>query len=299
MTFVFFIANFIMHRVTESIFDGNVEQGIRYTSIQSKRHHFRIERCQITNNGLSPALNGKPSGAILLNATNQVFEIFNNFLAKNKNGGIYARVLHEVSRISPPISHIHGNTIESNRGGTLSLEGIIGPYLNVKVTNNYFSLNLARDLDGKANSVCKITKLWAYFLGNFFYHNVGHYVLLYDFPQTDVTGLRFLNNTLYKNSALGLNVNYGATILCNGAAEIRGNVLQNPSNRYQISTTLQGSPITANATLNWWGENVPELISSLIMDKTKDYRLSLTVLFKPFIQLPPQTAISGKYMFFV
>ena len=288
-----------MHRVTESVFSGNVEQGISYTSTQNERHLFRIERCQITNNGLSQVLNGKPSGAIHLNAFNQVFEIFNNYIALNKNGGIYSRILNEVSATSLLVSHFHGNTVESNKGGTLFLEGIAGPYLDVKVTNNYFSLNLARDWDGKANSVCKITNLWVNVQGNFFYSNLGQYVLLYDFPRASVTGLRFLNNTLYKNSALGLNVNYGATILCNGAAEIRGNVLQNPSNRYQISTTLQGSPITANATLNWWGENVPELISSLIMDKTKDYRLSLTVLFKPFIQLPPQTAISGKYMFFV
>ena len=283
-----------MHRVTASVFSGNVEQGISYTSTQSEGHIFRLERCQITNNGLSPAHNRKPSGAIYLNAVNQVFKIFNNYLTGNKNGGIYSRVVNKVTTTRLPVNHVHANTIESNKGGTLFLEGITGPYLNVKVTNNYFSLNLAQEWDGKANSVCKITKLWANVQGNFFYNNVGQYVFLYDFSQTSVTGLRFLNNTLYKNSAVGLNVNYGATIVCNGAAEIQGNVLQNPSNRFQISTTMQGSPATANATLNWWGENLPDLISSLILDRTKDYRLSLTFLYKPFIQLPPQTAISGK-----
>ena len=224
-----------------------------------------------------------------------MFEIVNNYIAGNNNGGIYSKVLNELSTTRPPVSHIHANTIEYNKGGILRVEGVSGPYMNVNVSNNYFSRNLARDLDGKANSVCVITKLWAIVQGNFFYSNVGHYVLLYDNSQTSTVGLRFVNNTLYKNGARGLDVNYGATILCNGTAEIHGNVFQNPNNRYQFSTTMRGSPITVNATFNWWGENVPNLISSLIMDKTTDYRLSITVAFQPFVKLPPQTAISGKY----
>jgi len=97
---------------------------------------------------------------------------------------------------------------------------------------------------------------------------------------------------------LGLNVIYGVTILCNAAAEMHGNVIQNPGNRYQISTTWQGEQITVNATSNWWGESVANLIASLIMDKTKDYRLTLTVSFKPFVQLPPQRVISGIFFLF-
>ncbi|XP_022808829.1 uncharacterized protein LOC111345812 [Stylophora pistillata] len=164
--------------------------------------------------------------------------------------------------------------------------------MNVIVSNNYFSLNLAQKWDGSANNVCVITKFTAIVQGNFFYNNVGHYVFLYDNSQTSIVGLRFVNNTLYKNGAQGLNVNYGATILCNGAAEILGNVLQNPNNRYQISTTMRGSPLTVNATLNWWGESVPNLIYSVILDKNKDYRLSITVVFQPFVKLPSQKAIS-------
>ena len=277
-----------MHRITESIFSGNAEQGISFTSTQTEKHLLRIERCKVTNNG---------AGGIQLNAANQVFEIFNNYLAENRNGSFYSSVLNEVSASSPKASHIHGNTIESNRGGSLVLQGISGPYLHIKVTNNYFSLNVAVDLDGKLNSVCKITNLRAYLQGNFFFNNIGQYGFEYNFPGVTATSLRFLNNTLYKNSALGLNVNYGVTILCNGAAEMHGNVMQNPSNRYQMSTTLRGGQGIVNATSNWWGESMPDAISSLIMDKTKDYRLSLTVLFKPFAKLPPQKVISGKLHF--
>ncbi len=280
-----------MYRVTESIFSGNVEQGISFTSTQTQNHLLRIERCKITNNG------NKSSGAVYLNGANQVFEIFNNYVADNRNGGIYSKVLNEESASSRPVSHIHGNTIESNRGESLLLQGVTGPYLNVKVTNNYFSLNLAVDSDGSVNSVCKITNLRARLQGNFFYNNIGQNVLEYSFPQVAVTALRLTNNTLYKNSALGLNVKYGVTILCNGAAEIHGNAMQNPSNRYQISSTLRGGQGIVNATSNWWGENLPDAISSLIIDKTKDYRLSLTVMYKPFVKLPPQKVISGKLHF--
>ena len=192
------------------------------------------------------------------------------------------------------MNHIHGNTFDYNRGRSLFLEGISGPYLNVKVTNNYFSRNFAEYPDGKVKSVCRITNLRAHVEGNFFYNNIGQYAFEYSYTRGNATVLYFLSNTLYKNSALGLKVNYGVTILCNGAAEMHGNVLENPGNRYQISTTLQGIPVIVNATSNWWGESLANLIAPLIMDKTKDYRLSLTVIFKPFFQFPPQRVISGK-----
>ena len=286
-----FIAYVFTHRITESIISGNTEQGISYTSTQTENHLIRIERCKITNNG------GTSSGAIHLNAANQAFELFNNYLAENRNGSIYSKAHYEESESNMPKNHIHGNTFDSNRGGALFLEGVTGPYLNVKVTNNYFSSNLAEDPDAKVNSVCSITNLRAHVQGNFFYNNVGQYAFEYSYARENATVLYFLNNTLYKNSALGVKVNYGVTILCNGAAEIHGNVLENPGNLYQISTTLQGIPVNVNATSNWWGESVANLIASLIMDKTKDYRLSLKVMFKPFVLSPPQRVISGKFCF--
>ena len=191
-------------------------------------------------------------------------------------------------------NHIHGNTFESNSGVTLFLVGVTENYFNVKVTNNYFSRNFAKDPDGIVNSVCRITNLRAHVQGNFFLRNIGQYAFEYSYARENATVLHFLNNTLYKNNALGLNVNYGVTILCNGGAEMHGNVFQNPFNRYQISTTLQGIQVIVNATSNWWGESVANLIGSLIMDKTKDHLLSLKVIFKPFVELPPQRVISGK-----
>jgi len=286
-----FIAHEFTHRITESILSGNREQGISYISTQTKNHLLRIEHCKITNNG------GRSPGAIHLNAVNQAFELFNNHLAQNRNGGIYSRVRYEDSESNMPKNHIHGNTFDSNRGGPLFLVGIAGPYLNVKITHNYFSDNLAEDPDGKVNSVCRITNLRAHVQENFFYNNIGQYAFKYSYAGENAAVLRFLNNTLYKNSALGLNVFYGVTILCNGAAEMHGNVLENPSNRYQISTTLKGKQAIVNATSNWWGESAANLIASLIMDKTKDYRLSLTVIFKPFVQLLPQRILSGKLLF--
>ena len=256
-------------------------------------HLLRVERSKIMNNGLSSSLNKKSQEAIYLNAANQVFQIFNNYLAENRNGILYSTIQNDESAPTPPISQVHANTIESNRGKTLFLEGGSGPYITVKVTDNYFSSNVATDLDHHVHSICKISNLVAHLRGNVFYNNSGQYVLEYYFTVAPVTGLTFLNNTLFRNHGLG--VNYGVTILCNGRAEMHDNVMENPRNRYQISTTWQGNPVIANATSNWWGERILKLIAPLIMDSTKDYRLSLTVSFQPFIQLQPQKALSGKF----
>ena len=244
------------------------------------------------NNGLASFFGENSPGAVNLKARNQVFQIFNNYFAGNKNGTLYSRLQNEETALIPPNSQFHANTIESNRGRSLLLEGISGPFLDVKVTDNHFSLNLATDLNHNAHSICKVSDLVALFQGNFFYNNSGQYVLEYEFPVAPVTGLTFMNNTLFRNHGLG--ANFGVTILCNGEAELHYNVLENPRNRYQISTSMKGHTAVVNATSNWWGESVLKLIVPLIMDKTKDYRLSLTVIFKPFIQLQPQSAISGK-----
>ncbi len=253
---------------------------------------MQIERCKVINNGLSPTL-GKMFGAIHLNATNQLFRIINSYLADNRNGGVYAKLQKEDDSMENTsiamASHIHGNTVERNRGKALLLEGTTGQTSNVNVTSNFFTLNMARD------SVCNITDVTVAFQGNFLFNNSGLYVVEFNFLGTSVSRLHFVNNTLYKNRGLG--VNYGVTVLLNGASEMHYNVFQNPNNRYQISSTLTGSAVTVNATLNWWGESAQSSVASLIRDKTKDYRLSLTVLFKSILHLPPQGTLSGRSCF--
>lgn len=279
-----------VHRITESIISGNLGHGIQYLSTETEGHFFRIERCKIISNGLSSSVKGVSYEVIHLEAVNQVFQVHNNYFAGNKNLTFYAKINNEESAPTLPDNHLHANVIEWNRGATLLLEGNSGPYLSVKVTNNYFSTNLATDLNGNKHSVCNISNLEAHLEGNFFYNNSGQYVLEYNFPVTAAPGLTFVNNTLFKNNGLG--VNYGVTILCNGRAEMHDNVLENPRNRYQLSTSWRGSPVIVNATSNWWGESVLKLISPLIMDKAKDYRLSLTVIFEPFVKFQPQDALS-------
>ena len=270
-----------------------MDHGIAYTSSQTENHIFRLERSRITNNGLEPFVDVNSRGAVYLSATNQVFQIFNNYFAGNKIGTVHSRLQNEESVPFLPSSQFHSNTIEFNRGRSLFLEGISGPFLNVFVTNNYFSMNLATDKDVIGHSICKISNVTAHVEGNFFYNNSGKYVLEYDHSPSDVTGLTFANNTLYRN--VGLGVNFGVTILCNAAAKMHNNILENPRNRYQISTSLKGRPTVVNATSNWWGAGILKLVVPFIMDKTKDYRLSLTVIYEPFVRLQPQVVTSGKW----
>lgn len=251
----------------ESTFNGNLGHGIRFTSTETKRHTVEIERCKITNNGPRPTLD-KMVEAIHLNATNQVFRITNSYLADNRNGVVYAKLQKDVDSVENTsitlASQIHGNTVERNRGLILLLEGTIGQTSNVNITSNFFSLNMATDVQGTAYSVCKMTNVTAVFQGNFLFNNSGLDIVEFDFPATSVSRLIFLNNTLYRNQGLG--VNYGVTVLLNGASEIHYNVFQNPNNRFQISSTLTGSIMTVNATSNWWGESTRSLVASLIRD---------------------------------
>ena len=280
----------ILHRITESTVSGNLGHGISCTSTETDNHIFHIERSKVTNNGISSSFGKKQLEGVHLNATNQVFQIINSFLSGNRNGGLYAKLQIKDGFI--PVSaesHIHGNTFEYNRGSVLFLEGTTDQYSNVKATSNYYSVNFASDSHGKVTSVCNITDLNVLFQGNVVYNNSGQYIMVFGSSQGS---LRLLNNTFYRNRGLG--INYGVTVLLNGKAEIHNNVFQNPNNRYQISTTLQGSRVSVDAKSNWWGESVLSLVESLIKDKTKDYRLSLLVDFQPFLYLPPQEVISGK-----
>lgn len=282
----------IMHRITGSTISGNLGHGISYQSTETPNHVLKIERSKITNNGMNSAPSKKPSEAIHLNATNLVFQITNSYVAGNRNGGIYVGLRND-DHSFPSVreSFIHGNAIEKNRGSALILEGTNGLTSNVQVTSNYFSFNLGTDWQGNANNVCKITDVTTIFQGNVLYNNSGKYIVEFANIQTS---LKFLNNTLNKN--IGLGVNFGVTVLLNGLAQMHDNVFQNPYNRYQIMTTLKGSPVTVDARNNWWGVSVPRLIESLFMDKTKDYRLSLTVAFKPFLNFPPLKVLSGEYL---
>ena len=293
--FFFTARRFVRYRITDSTVSENRGHGISFKSTETKNNVFQIERSKITKNGLGATAGKTSLEGIHLNATNQVFTITNSYIAENENGGIYA----ELQKQDIPIAlshtnHIHGNTIEHNRGKALFLQGKTGQPSDVKLTNNYVSFNLGKNLQAKASaqSVCKLSNLFVLLQANFFYNNSGQYIVEFDGSQSS---LRLINNTLLRNRGLG--DSYGVTFLCNGAAEMHGNVLQNPNNRYQISTTLQRIPLTVNATLNWWGESTLNLASSLIRDKTTDYRLSLTVVFSPFLHLPPRKSLSGKHSY--
>jgi len=269
-----------------------LDRAIVYDATLTESHIFRLERSRITNNGLKSFFDGSSPGAVYLNAANQVFQIFNNYFAGNKNGTVHSRLENDVLVPLLPISQFHANTIELNRGRSLFLEGMSGPFLNVKVTNNYFSVNVATNQDMMEHSIFKISNVIAHVEGNFFYNNSGKYVLEYDHSPANVTGLTFSNNTLYRN--VGFGVNFSVTIFCNAAARMHNNILENPRNRYQITTLLKGKPTVVNATSNWWGAGILRLIAPVILDKTKDYRLSLTVIYEPFLRLQPQVVTSGK-----
>ena len=290
-----FIVPTLTHSIKESTISGSLGRAICYTTTQKGKHHFTIEHSKIMNNGLNGFNQRRSQGAIYLNSAKQVFKMFNNYVADNQNGGLVSRVVNEVTDASPPNIFIHANTFDANRGATLHLERMSGSYGNVKVTENYFSLNLGVDLDGKVHSIFNVSNLVTFMQGNFFYNNSGQYVVQYYYPGGSDACLTFNNNTLIRNHGLG--VNYGVTILCNGKAEMHYNFMQNTRNRYQVSTTLQGSPVTVNAISNWWGERLFRLVSPLIMDKAKDYRLSLTVIFQPFITLQPVSVMSGELFF--
>ena len=274
-----------------------MDRAIVYDATLTDGHIFRLEHSRITNNGLKSYFDGSSPGAVYLNAANQVFQIFNNYFAGNKNGTFHSRLENDVLVPLLPISQFHANTIELNRGRSLFLEGMSGPFLNVKVTNNYFSVNVAANKDMIEHSILEISNVIAHVEGNFFYNNSGKYVLEYDHSLENVTGLTFANNTLYKN--VGLGVNFSATILCNAAARIHGNILENPRNRYQISTSLKGRPTVVNATSNWWGAGILKLIVPLILDKSKHYWLSLTFIYEPFVRKQPQVVTSGKLSYAV
>ena len=148
--FFFTARRFVRYRITESTVSENRGHGISFKSTETKNNVFQIERSKITKNGLRATAGKTSLEGIHLNATNQVFTITNSYIAENENGGIYA----ELQKQDIPIAlsrtnHILGNTIEHNRGKALFLQGKTGQPSDVKLTNNYVSFNLGKNLQQK------------------------------------------------------------------------------------------------------------------------------------------------------
>ena len=276
------------HSLVANVLSENRGHGIKYTSIWTKSPDIFIGGSIITNNGNSPLRNAQ-TGAIFLETSNRRFYIFNNLIAENRIGGIYAK-LEGGSKMGR--SQIYRNTILKNGKIALLLETRSGRACCVEITNNSFSHHKGYDCPSGQCSVCNMTNVMYSLKGNFIYNNTGLYIIEHHYPNRLTKGHEFLENLLYHNRATG--TAYGVTILCDGPVEMHHNHLKNPSNLYEIASSNNGGSFDIDARSNWWGSGTEQTVSNKIFDRYKDHTIQSAVMFRPFQKLPSQNVLSGE-----
>ena len=278
------------HRICNSAFTDNIHQAISYTSVSDgsdERPCFTTERCKITDTPAS-ASNLLKKRAISLDIHDNNFTLANNFITRNRLGGIQAR-LGRSDGTRLPKSLIYGNTFFSNANGTILLEErteLKRNYSFVEIVDNAFGSNLGKD------STIKLSEVQSEIVNNFFYNNSGLHSIEYTFSSPLLKEQKCELNTFYLNKGLGQN--YGVTIMSNGPMEYHRNNLKNPSNLYEFSSTMQAVTDPVDAARNWWGVGIESSVGLRIYEKEDDYRLA-AVEYKPFRKLPPRNILSSKH----
>ena len=278
------------HRISNSVFSGNIHQAISYTSVadeSDERPSFTIERCKIINTNIPALSNITQRSATTIDIQDNNFTFANNFISGNRLGGIQAR-LGRSDGTSLPRSLIYGSTFSNNVNGTILIEErkeSKGYYSFVNITDNIFENNL-----GWASTI-KLSEVQSQIVNNFFYNNSGLHTIMYNFTSGSSKGHRCELNSLYLNKGLGQN--YGVTIMSNGPMKYHRNNFKNPSNLYEFSSTSKAASDPIDARQNWWSVKKDSLVASRIYDKHDDFRLA-AVEFKPFQKLPPRNILSSK-----
>ena len=278
------------HSLTGNVLSQNRGHGISYTSLSTESPDVVIAGSIITSNGDS-LLPITQTGAIFFETANRKFYIYNNFIAENRVGGIFAR-LEGGYKLGK--SQIYRNTILKNGKEALLLDSRGGQACCVEIRSNSFSHHKGYDCPSGQCSVCKMRDVMYSFTRNFFYNNSGLYIIEYRYPNHHTKENKVLENTLYINYGTG--ASHGVTILCDGPVEIHRNHLKNPSNLYEITSSMSGGydVFDIDARSNWWGSGIMQTVSHKIVDRYKDNRLQSRVIFRPFQKLPSQHVISGK-----
>jgi len=226
--------------------------------------------------------------AIFLEIQDNNFTFTNNFVSGNRLGGIQAQ-LGRSDGTSLPRGLIYGNTFISNANGTILIEDRKEGKPNnsfVYIVDNAFGSNLGH------GSTIKLAETQSEIVNNFFYNNSGLHSIEYDFSNVWSKEQRCELNTFYLNKGLG--ENYGVTILSNGPIEYHSNSLKNPSNLFELSSTINGVTDPIDAARNWWGVGIESSVGSRIYEKEDDYRLA-AVEYQPFKKLPPRNILSSEY----
>ncbi|XP_078343031.1 uncharacterized protein LOC144628791, partial [Oculina patagonica] len=160
------------HRISDSVLSDNVQQAIKYTSVDdgsSRQSSLTIERCKITGTPASNSVVPQKNAAIFLDIQDSNFTLANNFISGNILGGIQAQ-LGRSDGASLPRNLIYGNTFYSNANGTILIQEkkeLNCNYSFVSIVNNIFESNLGY------GSTIRVDDEQSEIINNFFYNNSG------------------------------------------------------------------------------------------------------------------------------
>ena len=265
-------------------------QALRIWNTDLNTHNvIRLERMSVSNTGYDT----RSSPALDLRLKNAYVLIRNCLL---KGIALTSSTVISVTFASKTMSRMSTVTVAQNLvefcsgGGVIVVNNVGQNNGTLRMTKN----NMRHNLVDESRNVVQLVNMSVSMDDNLFYNNSGKYLLeIGSELETIQLPVRADGNVFWFNTAL----NYAAkcTVLLHASdVMFRGNILNNPSYTYELSSQEMGDVNAIDAKVdcanNWWGSGLAHVIKRRIRDGHKVEGLPF-VVSSPFETVPP----SGLY----
>ena len=261
-------------------------QAVHVWNTDPEKHNvIWLERMFVNNTGYDAT--SRPSVQLQLKSAYALIRncLFNNVTATDSNVISVSFDSDTTSRVSTA-KVAQNSFMFCSKGGVVYGNNTGTNNATVRMTKNTIQHNLADE----AHSLVQFNNMSVELEGNFLYNNTGKWTLeIGSDSECNRLPVRAEGNIFWFNAALKHAAQY---TVCVNATDVtfRENILNNPTNDYELSTRPTGDVNVTDASIdfanNWWGSGVADFVQDRIKDGRVIEGLPV-VTSSPFDKVPP------------
>ena len=261
-------------------------QAVRVWNTDPEKHNVVwLERMSVNNTGYSGT-----SSAVLDVRLKSAYVLirncfFSNVVATQSTVVSVTFDSETTSRVSTA-KVMQNSVVFSSGGGLIFVKNTGVNNATLRMTKN----NLRHNTADESHSVVQLVNMSVAMEGNLLYNNSGKYTLEIG-SESECNRLPVLadGNILWFNTAIKSAAKYTVSLNASDVTFSR-NILNNPSNSYELSTRQMGDVNVTDASIdfanNWWGSGLAHVVSRRIRDGRSVEGLPV-VVSSPFETVPP------------